>query len=147
NVRTLHNLFDNLFLFFLLDCALRLIATRPAGLTFANQDMSRVHLFLVFAIFLLGAPFLELDDVKTKLSFHQIADLPRLERKGCFIELRNHLTWTEPAEVAALVFVARVGRKLRGELGKVFTGLNTLQDFLSFRASLTGIQLRMLGDV
>ena len=50
--------------------------------------------------------------METKLRFDDIADLSRLQSKRGFIKFSHHLSVTEPAEIAAFVLAAWIGRKL-----------------------------------
>ena len=77
---SLHNIIDELLFLFLLNCFAGLILRglwRAEGIRRAgsNQDMPRVHLFFRLAVFWLRAAFFDLDDVKTKLAFNDIANL------------------------------------------------------------------------
>src|SRR3954454_9383246 len=88
HVRLLDKIFYYLFLFLLLDCSLRLIFSRSARLTRTDQNMTRVNLFFILAIFLFGATFVNFDDMETKLRLHDVADLPWLQRKRSLVEFR-----------------------------------------------------------
>src|ERR1051326_5276252 len=109
--------------------------------------MSSMHLFFRFAVLRLSLLLFNLDDVKTELTLNDVADLPGLQREGSLLELRHHLSVTEPTQIAPLLFASRITRKLFCERSEIFSGAGPLEHLFSLRPSLFVIQFRMLGNV
>src|SRR5690349_15675880 len=104
---------ENLVRFFLLERGFRFAArilrwAKRTVACFAKQNVARVHHLLRLAVFSFRLTFFDLDDVEAVLALHHVTDFTRLQSKRGFFKLRNHLPGAEPAEVAALVFRARV---------------------------------------
>ncbi len=69
------------------------------------------------------------DDVIAKLRLDRLADLTRLgQGKGCVFELFDHLAASEPAQVAAFIFVAGIGRVSCCQFRPIFARLQLGQD-------------------
>src|SRR5207237_10264043 len=106
-----------------------------------------MHLFFGLAIFGLSLLLFNLDDVKTELALHDVADLSGLQGERSLLELRHHLSVTKPTQVATFLFASWIARKLFCERGEIFSGPCTLEALFSLRARLFVIQFRILGDV
>src|SRR5215510_13558092 len=105
--------------------------------------MARMDLLFVLAVFLLGASILELDYVEAILRLDDIADLTGLQCKGSFFKLRNHLAWSKPTQISALVFVTGIGRVLGRQLVKIFARLHAFKNFFRLGTRLLCIELGM----
>src|SRR5438552_14101960 len=109
--------------------------------------MPSMHLLFRLAILGLSLLLFNLDDVKTELALNDVADLSGLQRERSLLELRHHLSVTEPTQVATFLFASGIARKLFRERGEIFSGTCTLEHLFSLRSSLFVIQFGMLGDV
>src|SRR5205085_9386262 len=109
--------------------------------------MPRMDLLFGLAILGLSLLLFNLDDVKTELALNDVADLSGLQGERGLLELRHHLSVTEPTQVATFLFASGIARKLFRKRGEIFSGTRTLEDLFSLSASLFVIQFGMLGDI
>src|SRR5438067_13064852 len=109
--------------------------------------MSSMHLLFRLAILGLSLLLFNLDDVKTELALNDVADLSRLQSERRLLELRHHLSVTQPTQIATFLFASGIARKLFRERGEILSGACALEDPFSLHASLFVIQFGMLSDV
>ena len=76
--------------------------------TSSEQDMTGMNLFFRLAVFVLSPFFFELDDMKSKLTFDDIANLAGLEGKSSFLKFRYHLSMAEPTKISTFILAARI---------------------------------------
>src|SRR4030095_13101627 len=110
---SLHDLVDHRLLFFLFDGFTRLVLRRlrrskriASTSTGGNQDMPGMNLLFRLSVFSFCFFLFNLDDVKAKLTFDDVANLTWLQGKSSLFKLRHHLTMAKPAQVSAFFLTA-----------------------------------------